>query len=105
MEATPEVIIVEEVAVKSEPSSFLLFLIFIPTFLIAYVLPLLATIYSKENARKWIFYWIMILIANLILKPTLKFIFGAYGGSFLFLVACISLLYISSNEKVIVKNT
>lgn len=100
--APPEVIVtVSEEAVESGPNSFILFLIFLPTFLIAYLIPFLATLYSKNNARKWIFYWIAIILASLVLRPVLNFILGAYGGAFMFLVVAAVLLYTSNNEKVI----
>jgi type II secretory pathway component PulF len=100
MEAQTELPPASEEVVESGPSVILLFLIFIPTFLVAYVIPFLATIYSRHNAKKWIFYWIAIILASLVLRPLLTFIFGAYGGAFLFLVTAAGLLYVSSNEKV-----
>jgi len=78
----------------------MLFLIFIPTFIIAYAIPFLATIYSKTNARKWIFYWVSLFLANLIVKPILCFLFGPNGGSVLFLVTATVLVWISSNKRV-----
>lgn len=101
MEAPAETAAVEQ-ASESGPNSFVLFLIFVPTFLIAYLIPFLATIYSKSNAKKWIFYWVSILLASFILRPILTFCFGAYGGAFLFLVAAAGLIFVSSNEKVII---
>lgn len=80
----------------------MLFLIFVPTFVVAYLVPFLATIYSKSNAKKWIFYWVSIILANLLLRPILNFIFGAYAGALLFLVAAVGLIYASNNERVTV---
>ena len=94
----PEV--VNEQVTESGPSSFLLFLIFIPTFVIAYLIPFLATIYSRSNAKKWIFYWLSLILANLILRPILNFCFGAYFGAILFLVTAAALIYLSNNERV-----
>lgn len=99
--ATPEVVVtVGEEAAESGPNSFLLFLIFLPTFLVAYLIPFLATLYSKTNARKWIFYWVAIIVVSLVLRPVLNFVLGAYGGAFMFLVLAGVLLYTCSNEKV-----
>lgn len=100
--ATPEVVVTvsEEVQVDNGPNSFLLFLIFLPTFVVAYLIPLLATLYSKINARKWIFYWLGILLTSWLLRPVLNFVLGAYGGAFMFLVVAAVLLYTCSNEKV-----
>lgn len=100
--AAPEVVtpVVEEVVAEvaeSGPNVFLLFLIFIPTFLVAYLIPLIATIYSKNNAKKWIFYWLALILSQLILYPILTFILGAYAGAFLFLIVCAGLLYVCSN--------
>lgn len=94
MEATPDS---TNTPVDSEPSSFILFLIFLPTLLVAYVIPFLATIYSRNNAKKWIFYWISIFLASIVLRPILTFCFGAYGGAFLFLVTAAGLIFVSSN--------
>ncbi len=86
-----------EGAVESGPNGFLLFLIFVPTLLVAYLIPLLATIYSKNNSKKWIFYWLALILTQVVLRPVFNFILGAYGGAFLFLVAAAGLVYTSSN--------
>jgi hypothetical protein len=82
------------------PNNFVLFLIFVPTFIIAYLVPLLATIYSKNNSKKWIFYWLSLLAANYLLRPVLNFVFTPYSAAFLFMVIASLLVYVSSNEKV-----
>jgi len=91
-----------ETVVEGGPSSILLFLIFVPTFIFAYLVPFLATLYSKHNAKKWIFYWLSLLVANYLLRPLLNFIFSPYSAAFLFLVVAILLVCISSNEKVLI---
>ena len=96
METPPEPVIAEQASADG-PSSFVLFLIFLPTFLVAYLIPFIATVYSRSNAKKWIFYWVSILLASFILRPVLTFCFGAYGGAFLFLVTAAGLLFVSSN--------
>ena len=95
MSAETEVVVVENN--EKGPSAIVLFLLFVPTFLVAYLIPFLATVYSKVSARKWIFYWIALIAAELVLRPVLTFIFGAYGGSFLFLVVAAALVYLSNN--------
>jgi hypothetical protein len=92
--------VVTETVAESGPNSFILFLIFVPTFIVAYLVPLLATIYSKNNAKKWIFYWLSLLAANYLLRPVLNFVFSPYSAAFLFLVIAALLVYVSSNEKV-----
>lgn len=93
--------VVTEIVEESGPSSFVLFLIFVPTFLVAYLVPLLATLYSKNNAKKWIFYWLSLLAANYLLRPLLNLILSPYIAAFLFMVVAILLVYFSSNEKVL----
>lgn len=97
--ATESVVVVEEVE-SNESSGVLLFLLFIPTFALVYLVPFLATIYARQNARKWIAYWIIVLILNYLLRPVLAYIFGAAAGAFLFLVLALAVLYLSNNEKV-----
>lgn len=92
--------VVTETVADAGPNSFVLFLIFVPTFIVAYLVPLLATIYSKNNAKKWIFYWLSLLAANYLLRPVLNFVFSAYSAAFLFMVIAVLLVYVSSNEKV-----
>lgn len=100
MEGTDNTVVVEDTQ-DGGPSVIILFLLFVPTFVVAYLIPFLATVYSKVSARKWIFYWIALIAAELILRPVLTFIFGAYGGSFLFLVVSAALVYLSNNERVL----
>lgn len=100
METTaPEVVTPEVVAeaLESGPNGFLLFLIFVPTFLVAYLIPFLATIYSKNNAKKWIFYWVTLILTQVVLRPVFNFILGPYGGAFMVLVIAAGLLYVCSN--------
>ena len=92
--------VVIEATEEGGPNRFLLFLIFIPIFIVAYLIPFLATLYSKTNAKKWIFYWLSLLAANILLRPLLNLICSPYIASFLFLVVAAILVYISSNEKV-----
>jgi len=84
----------------SAGGNIVLFILFVPTLLIVYIIPFLATIYAKNNAKKWIGYWIFVLALNYIIKPILSYIFGDQASSFLFLVLAATVLYISNNEKV-----
>jgi hypothetical protein len=83
-----------------EGFSFIVFLLFVPTVLIVYIIPFIATIYAKKNAKKWIGYWIFVLALNYLIKPVLCYIFSEKTSSFLFLVLAVAVLYMSSNEKV-----
>jgi len=81
----------------SDDNIFVLALLFLPTLLIVYIIPLLGTIYSKTSARKWISYWVSVLLLNNIVKPILNYAFGSSSGTFIFLVLAGILLYTSNN--------
>lgn len=65
-----------------------------------YLVPLIGTLYAKQSHRKWIAYWIILLVVNTVLEPVLSFCFGITGGTFLKLVIGAGLLFICSDEKV-----
>lgn len=95
-----QVVIVEEV--KSDGNPFILFIFFLLTLAIHYLIPLLGTIYAEKQSKKWIAYWIILLPLNYILKPIISFCFGVTGAAFLHLVIGVGLLYVCNQEKVMI---
>lgn len=97
-----ETVALTELADDVQTNSLVLLLIFVPTIAIAYVVPMLATFLSKNNTKKWIFYWLGLLAASYLLIPILNAKFNAYSAAFLFLIFGGWLLIISNNERVCV---
>lgn len=65
-----------------------------------YLVPLIGTLYAQKSHRKWIAYWVILLVVNTVLQPILSFCFGITGGTFLKLVIGAGLLFVCSDEKV-----
>jgi hypothetical protein len=78
-----------------------LFIFFVLTLALHYLLPLLGTLYAETHPRKWIAYWIILLPLNYLLRPLLALVLGPTVAAFLHLVLGLVLLYLSSSEKVI----
>ena len=95
----PETVTAEQTD-SGEGSFFILFLLFVPTLVFLYVLPLIATIYSKVSDKRWAVYWLLLLVVNYPVKPMFTWIIGVNAGTFLYLVTGLALVYLISNEKV-----
>lgn len=65
-----------------------------------YLVPLVGTLYAQKSHRKWIAYWVVLLVVNTVLQPVLAFCFGVTGGAFLKLVIGAGLLFVCNDEKV-----
>lgn len=59
-------LIIESVK-DSSGNPFVLFILSILILALHYVIPLIGTIYSQNETRKWITYWITLLIINKVL--------------------------------------
>jgi hypothetical protein len=101
MEAVPEQVVVVEEVKSSEGNPFILFILFVLILAIHYIIPLIGTLYAQKSARKWIAYWVTLLLINSVLHPLLAFCLGASGATFLNLVLGALVLYVVSDEKVI----
>jgi hypothetical protein len=101
MEVAPEQIVIVEEEVKATGNPFILFILFLLTFVLLYLLPFIGTLYAEKVPKKWIAYWLILLPLTYVLKPILCFCFGPTGSAFLHLVIGAGLLFVSSQEKVI----
>jgi hypothetical protein len=75
----------------------LLAFLFTIKFVVAFALPFLGTIYAKENSKKWITYWVLLLSAEFFATPVFKFILSESSSAFLMIVIALALIFLLNN--------
>lgn len=79
---------------------FLLILLFPINLAMCYLLPMLGTIYARENMAKWICYWLLVLVSKWTIIPALGLFFECEGKCVASLMFSVALLFLLNNDKV-----